>query len=68
MEYDLGSENMIKDLGKVSKGKFVIGQAAYSRVVIPPMTENLDLQTYKLLEKFVANGGKLNSIFSTLTG
>jgi hypothetical protein len=59
VEYDLGSENMIKDLGKVSKGKFVIGQAAYSVVVIPPMMENLDLKTYKLLEKFVANGGKL---------
>jgi hypothetical protein len=58
-EYDLGSENMIRDLGKVSRGKFIIGQAAYSRVVIPPLTENLDLATYKLLEKFVSNGGKL---------
>ncbi|MCX6322012.1 MAG: glycosyl hydrolase, partial [Bacteroidia bacterium] len=58
-EYDLGSENMIKDMGSVSKGKFVIGQASYSRVVIPPMTENLDLNTYKLLERFVSNGGTL---------
>jgi len=59
VEYDLGSENMIKDMGSVSKGKFVIGQASYSRVVIPPMTENLDLATYKLLERFVSNGGTL---------
>lgn len=59
VEYDLGSENIIKTLGKVSKGKFVVGQAAYTRVVIPPMTENLDLSTYKLLERFVSNGGTL---------
>jgi hypothetical protein len=59
VEYDLGSENMIKDMGSVAKGKFVIGQAGYSRVVIPPMTENLDLATYKLLERFVSNGGIL---------
>ena len=59
VEYDLGSENIIKDMGSVSKGKFVVGQASYSRVVIPPMTENLDHATYKLLEKFVSNGGTL---------
>ena len=59
VEYDLGSENMIKDMGSVLKRKFVVGQAGYSRVVIPPMTENLDLATYKLLERFVTNGGTL---------
>lgn len=59
VEYDLGSESIIKTLGEVSQKKFVIGQAAYSRVVIPPMTENLDLSTYKLLEKFVSHGGTL---------
>ncbi len=59
VEYDLGSESIIKTLGSVSKEKFVIGQAAYSRVVIPPMTENLNLSTYKLLEKFVSHGGTL---------
>ncbi len=59
VEYDLGSENMIKDLGAVKNGKFVLGQCSYSRVVIPPLMENLDLATYKLLEKFVSNGGTL---------
>jgi hypothetical protein len=59
VEYDLGSENIIKDLGSVSKGKLVIGEAVYSRVIIPPLTENLDLTTYRLLERFVANGGTL---------
>ena len=59
VEYDLGSENIIKDRGSVKNGKFVIGQCSYSTVVIPPMTENIDLETYKLLEKFTANGGRL---------
>jgi hypothetical protein len=59
VEYDLGSENILKDLGSVSKGKLAVGQASYSRVVIPPLTENLDLATFNLLEKFVSGGGTL---------
>jgi hypothetical protein len=63
-EYDLGSENMIKDMGSVKKGKFVVGQCQYSTVVIPPMMENLDIETFKLLERFVSKGGRLIA-FST---
>jgi hypothetical protein len=59
VEYDLGSENIIKDMGSVKGGKFVVGQCGYSTVVIPPMMENLDVETYKLLERFVSNGGRL---------
>lgn len=59
VEYDLGSENIIKDIGSVSGGKLVVGQAGYSRVIIPPMTENLDMTTFKLLKKFVSHGGTI---------
>jgi hypothetical protein len=59
VEYDLGSENIIKDLGSISGKHFIVGQADYTTVVIPPMTENLDNETYKLLKRFVSNGGKL---------
>jgi hypothetical protein len=59
VEYDLGSENIIKDMGSISNGKFVVGHASYSRVVIPPMVENLDRTTFELLEKFVLKGGTL---------
>jgi hypothetical protein len=59
VEYDLGSENIMKDLGNVSKGKLNIGKGSYSRVVIPPMMENLDLSTFKLIRKFVISGGTL---------
>lgn len=57
VEYDLGSENVIKDHGKVNKGKFVVGKRAYSKVVIPPAMENLDAATFMLLKKFVDRGG-----------
>jgi hypothetical protein len=59
VEYDLGSENIIKDLGSVSGGTLIVGEAGYTRVVIPPMTENLDLSTFNLIQKFVSKGGTL---------
>ncbi|MCX6335430.1 MAG: glycosyl hydrolase [Bacteroidia bacterium] len=58
-EYDLGSENMIRDMGSVRSGKFIVGQCEYSTVVLPPMMENLDMQTFKLLKNFVTSGGTL---------
>lgn len=66
VEYDLGSEKIIKDLGSVSGGKLHVGQAAYSTIVIPPMLENLNFDTFELIEKFIYEGGKL-VIFSEPT-
>ena len=57
IEYDLGSENIIKDHGKVVRDKFTVNRRAYSKVVIPPMMENLDAPTWELLKKFIDNGG-----------
>lgn len=59
VEYDLGSENIIKDHGVVENGKFVIGQTSYSMVVLPPMMETLNMLTFDLLQKFVEKGGQL---------
>jgi len=59
VEYDLGSENIIKDLGTVKKGRFIVGQCSYPTVVLPPMIENLDLATFKLIKKFVSEDGTL---------
>jgi len=64
VEYDLGSEQIIKDLGSVKGRKLVVGQCSYKTVVLPPLTENIDLSTFKLLQKFVARGGRL-IVFST---
>ncbi|MDR0698907.1 MAG: hypothetical protein LBG28_06790 [Tannerella sp.] len=59
VEYDLGSENIIKDNGRVENGKFIVGQAAYSVVVIPPMSETINNPTFALLRRFVEQGGRL---------
>jgi hypothetical protein len=59
VEYDLGSENIIKDHGKAAQGKFITGNRAYSMVVIPPGMENIDGPTFRLLKQFAAGGGKV---------
>ena len=57
LEYDLGSENIIRNFGKVEKGKFLVGEKAYNLVVLPPTFENLDKYTAELLEQFLVKGG-----------
>lgn len=64
VEYDLGSENIIKDQGKAKSGKFIVGKRAYKKVVLPPNTENLNAVTFRLIEQFVDGGGEL-VLFST---
>lgn len=59
VEYDLGSEDIIKDRGTVKDKMFVVGNAAYTTVVIPPDCENLDKETTDLLTRFVENGGRI---------
>jgi hypothetical protein len=59
VEYDLGSENIIKDHGKVNDKKFVVGERSYSTVVIPPGMENIDKTTYELLKDYAEAGGKV---------
>lgn len=59
VEYDLGSENILKDQGTVANGKFVVGKASYTTVVLPPMMETLNKPTFELLKKFVRQGGRL---------
>lgn len=59
VEYDLGSENIIKDQGRIENGRFVVGKAAYSTVVLPPMTEIINQPTFDLLRAFVAQGGQV---------
>ena len=57
VEYDLGSENIIMNHGRVDGKKFIVNKRAYSRLVLPPMMENLDTPTWSLLKQFIDNGG-----------
>ncbi|MDR3094057.1 MAG: hypothetical protein LBU62_05380 [Bacteroidales bacterium] len=71
VEYDLGSENIIKDHGKIQTqmmdpARFVINKRDYFKVVIPPMTETLDAATFKLLKDFARKDGTILA-FSTPT-
>ncbi|MBE9510048.1 MAG: hypothetical protein IMY71_04150, partial [Bacteroidetes bacterium] len=63
-EYDLGSEDIIKNHGFIDKARLIVGQCSYSKVVIPPLTETLNKSTFQLLKQFAANGGKIISFSS----
>lgn len=59
VEYDLGSENIIKDHGKTEGKYFVVGERAYTTVVIPPGMENIDKRTFDLLKAYAQQGGEV---------
>lgn len=61
LEYDLGSENVLKTLGSVKGNQLRVGQRDYNLVVIPAEMENIDQSTLDLLQKYLENGGKLLS-------
>lgn len=61
LEYDLGSENVLKELGSVKGKTLRVGQRDYSLVVIPAEMENIDQSTFDLLENYLDKGGKVLS-------
>lgn len=67
VEYDLGSENVLKTLGRVSKGNLLVGKRTYNLVVIPETMENVDAKTFELLKEFVSSGGKVLSFQNNIT-
>jgi len=58
-EYDLGCENIIRDHGKVTGNRFVVGEREYEVVVIPPYMANLDSSTFQMLALYLDQGGKI---------
>ena len=61
IEYDLGSENVLRVLGRVKGKTLQVGQRDYSLVVIPAEMETIDQNTLNLLQKYLKNGGKVLS-------
>ena len=59
IEYDLGSENVLKRMGRVRGDRLSVGQRDYSLVVIPAEMDNIDSPTLTLLTEYVNNGGKV---------
>jgi hypothetical protein len=64
LEYDLASENILKDFGSVKNGKIIVGEREYSSVIIPPTFENADLATFTILKQFLNESGKVFSFLS----
>jgi hypothetical protein len=62
IEYDLGSENIIGNNGKINNNTFVVGERSYDLVVLPPNFGNLDQKTANLIEQYLQGGGKVLSI------
>ncbi len=51
LEYDLGSEQVLKRFGKVGPEGLIVGERTYKKIIIPPGMENLDSSTLKLLKE-----------------
>ena len=65
-DYDLGSEDIIWRVGSVKNGKFTVGAASYSTVVLPANLETLYPETLVLLADFAAQGGRIVSLGADL--
>ena len=61
LEYDLGSEYVLKTMGSVNGDKLSVGQRDYSLVVIPEVMENMDRSTLALLAEYLEKGGHVLS-------
>lgn len=61
VEYDLGSESILKDQGRIAGKSLVLGERAYSLVVLPPGLENIDRETQALLAEYLRKGGQVLS-------
>ncbi len=59
IEYDMGSEFIIKRWGSVENGRFVVGEKSYENVILPKGTENLNRETVDLLRQYLEQGGSV---------
>jgi len=57
VEFDIGCEDIIARHGSTEGPVLKVGGRAYGTVVLPPIIENLNLPTIRLLEKYLQAGG-----------
>ena len=62
LDLDLGDEMLIEQYGEIRDGKFCIGNAGYSAVVIPPDMDSMQESTRSLLLSFLEQGGMVLEI------
>lgn len=56
VDFDLGDEIIMEELGRVENGKLMVGEARYEMVIIPEEMENLQAATLKLLREGLEAG------------
>ncbi|MBE7558990.1 hypothetical protein HS125_08600 [bacterium] len=61
IEFDLGSESLLSEIGRVEDGRLVAGKRAYDCLVLPEGLENLESSTLRLLEEWIPKGGRIIS-------
>jgi len=59
VEYDLASEEMLKDFGRAQGKKMILGERAYELIILPPALENLNETTLTLITDYLAQDGKV---------
>lgn len=60
VDFDLGDEWLLEELGGVDSGALRVGECRYQCVIVPPMMETIRPTTLALLEQWVAAGGKVH--------
>ncbi len=66
IEYDLGSEYVLKALGSAKNGILKVGQRDYKLVLIPSEMENINRPTLDLLGEYLEGGGKIITFTQTI--
>ena len=67
VDYDLGCEMILEEMGKASDARLKCGERSYELVVIPPETTVLLSSTVRLLGEFLASRGRVISSTSQPT-
>lgn len=63
-DFDLGDESIIEEYGKVINGRFVVNQASYKVLILPPM-KTVRKRTVELIKEFLDSGGCVIAIKPT---
>jgi len=62
VEYDLGSEDILRNHGRAEGQKMAVGERSYDVIVLPAQTENLNGPTLELLSGHLKAGGRVFSL------
>ncbi len=58
LDFDLGDEGYLADLGKIERNQFAVGGGKYRFLIVPP-AKTWRRSTFRLLEQFAGNGGRI---------